>query len=110
LVSSSTEFVAGSESEALWHGSAKPLRNRLVLNAGTRPLLGLYEDGRAHYFCGRCGARIEEQHDFCPKCKTGIGWVKEEETEYDCGVCGEPLEEGWLYCPSCTYPIAWPKP
>lgn len=92
-----------------WHGAAQPRRKDLVLNAGSRPLLGLYEDGRAYFFCGRCGGHIEERHSFCPSCKAAIGWVKEETVEFECGVCGEPLEEGWLYCPSCTYPIAWQK-
>jgi len=90
-----------------WHGAAQPRRRELILMAGSRPLLGLYEDGRAYFFCGRCGEHIEEGHSFCPACRTGIGWVKEETVEFECGVCGEALEEGWLYCPACTYPIEW---
>lgn len=45
--------------------------------------------------CTKCGARLMENDQFCPKC--GAKVIKEKR----CPDCGEPLREGIRFCPKC---------
>jgi hypothetical protein len=79
----------------------------VVLRAGSRPYVDWDFEGNAYFSCSRCGTLLEKGLVFCPKCRSGIGWVLPSEDEYRCGGCGEPIEADWKYCPSCTCEIDW---
>jgi len=79
----------------------------VVLRAGSRPYVDLDFEGNAHFSCSRCMTALEREMAFCPRCKTGIGWVLPSGDEYRCGGCGEPLETAWKFCPTCTCEIDW---
>ncbi len=45
--------------------------------------------------CTKCGARLMETDQFCPKC--GAKVIKEKK----CPDCGEILRDGVKFCPGC---------
>ena len=47
--------------------------------------------------CINCGATLEENQKFCPKCGTAKSEVKKKV----CGKCGAELEDGHEFCPKC---------
>ena len=47
--------------------------------------------------CANCGATLGDGQDFCPKCGTHKGEVKNNL----CGKCGAELQDGQEFCPKC---------
>ena len=57
--------------------------------------------------CQKCGALLEDDQDFCPKC--GVRVVHEKAVQIPglktCSNCGKIIKEGNVFCTSCGTPV-----
>lgn len=53
--------------------------------------------------CANCGAPLEEEQAFCPKCGTPKSVLKQNV----CGRCGAELQDGQAFCPKCGQKVGF---